>query len=109
MGLSVHKPDPLYTCYAQRWARARMREDSDIDVLVVPDLPVVAALDPWQRTLWLSPGLAPDHFSGLLCDTSLACETLALDELRHFCYPPTPTTQALSSHVLIVPNRRKVA
>lgn len=81
LDLGTHSADPYYQDPSIRHMVDHLRDDHDLDTVVVPGLVVPAAMDAWQRVVWTAPGLDRDALTVLLRD---AMSTIEIGHTHHF-------------------------
>lgn len=95
--------DPYYESVGCRWVKERIARDHHMDVVIKAGLPVRAAMDPWERTVWLRPGEGARFLVEAVVDATLAAATQSLQPLW---FQPTPDRlirRLTSSRSLIIP------
>ena len=96
--------DPLYTSLDARWLIDKMDQYHDLEHIVVPGLPADAAVDLYQRAMWVRPGLERRWWEELTLDAVKGCDTDGRIRQRYFRVPARRDIRQMTSrNALIVP------
>ena len=100
--------DHDYLSLRYRELRRHLREGHGVDFEVVPNFEVPAAFCPWQRVMWVRPGLPDTPLISWMADVTTSISTESLDTIRYFTQEAPPSVQAITGpHALVVPARSR--